>query len=228
MGIRYHSSMGGIVKMIRTIGEQLLDIILPPRARALRMRSRTLSDLAITPTAHELCGITITTLFDYRSPAAQDAIRSLKYDGSEKSATLLAEALADHLREEIVQIKSFSPRPIILVPVPLHTSRRRERGFNQITRVLRALPGEFQDGSLCSIDATLLTRIRATPQQTKLSRSQRLKNVRGAFSADHDAALSVHMILIDDVVTTGATLAECVRTARNTGARVTSLALARA
>ena len=218
----------GVAVQIRDWLELILDVILPPRERSLRMRTRTLDDLALCPTEHHLCGATVTTLVDYRTQAAQDSIRALKYDGSGKSATLLADALADYLREHIAQIHSFTPRQVLLVPMPLHNTRLRERGFNQTERVLRALPIEFRDGTLSRISRDGLVRIRATPPQTKLSRRERLQNVRGAFEADTAIAMKSHLIIIDDVVTTGATLSECTKIAKEAGAMVTALALARA
>ena len=219
---------GLLISSMRECLEQVLDVILPPRARVLRMRTRTLDDLALSPTEHQLCGISITTLLDYRIPAVQDSIRALKYDGSGKSAALLADGVADYLREHIATSHSFTPRPVLLVPMPLHKSRMRERGFNQIERVLRALPIEFRDGTLSRISSEALVRTRATPPQTKLSRLERLQNVRDAFMANDTIASQSHLIIIDDVVTTGATLSECTKVAKIAGAKVTALALARA
>jgi ComF family protein len=165
---------------------------------------------------------------DYNAQAVQDAIRTLKYDGTKSAARLLAAGLADYLREEIANMKTFSPRTILLVPVPLHTSRVRERGFNQMERVLHELPDEFKDGSMSRIAFNSLARVRATPQQTRLSRTERLKNVSGAFAADGVAVRGAHIVIIDDVTTTGATLSECVRALESAGAQVTAIALSRA
>ena len=115
----------------------LLDVILPRKARTVRAESLTIEHLALAPKEHDACGIRITTLLDYKNSAVEDCIRALKYDGSARSAELLAEALADYLREEISQAKSFSPRQILLVPIPLFKARERERGFNQIELVLK-------------------------------------------------------------------------------------------
>ena len=214
---------------IRALFISALDIVLPRRARTVRAENWTLDDLAVSPKTHEACGARITTLLDYRHSAVEDCIRALKYDGSSRAAELLAETLADYLREEISQAKSFSPRQILLVPVPLHKARERERGFNQIELVLKKLPREFLDGTLASFSPRALARMRATPPQTRLSREERLKNVKGAFSvSDAAAARAAHVFLIDDVTTTGATLAEASRPLKKAGAEVTMLALARA
>lgn len=207
----------------------ILDIILPRRERRVRTESRQLEDIPLSPVSHDLLGVRITTLMEYQNPAVEDLIRSLKYDGSTYAAKLAASLLADYLREEVAQSRAFSARKILIIPVPLHKSRARKRGWNQIELVLRALPQEFRDGSLATLAPHVLTRIRATPPQTRLSRRGRLSNVAGAFAvSDESAVRNTHAFLIDDVTTTGATLANAATSLRHAGASVTLLALARA
>ena len=217
------------LQKIREVFISALDIILPRRARTIRAENWTLYDLAVSPKNHDACGIRITTLLDYKNPAVEDCIRSLKYDGSSRAAELLSEALADYLREEIAQIKSFSVRPILLVPIPLYKTRERERGFNQVETILKKSPREFLDGTLASYSPRALARIRETKQQTHLSRAERLQNMTGAFSVPvPESVRDSHIFLIDDVTTTGATLAEAARALEQSGAEVSALALARA
>lgn len=204
----------------------VLDAVIPPRERAVRLRMQKASDLPLSPrTAHTSA---VMSLMPYHGTAAEDAVRALKYDGSTDAARLLAHALEDYLREEIAALKLLSPRPVLLVPVPLHPKRERERGFNQIERVLHELPQEFRDGSTSRLELRALFRVRATPPQTKLARAERLRNVRGAFSAHHALVRGAHVIVIDDVVTTGATLGECTKTLEKAGARASAIAFARA
>jgi ComF family protein len=205
-----------------------LDVILPEKARATRTRTRSLSDFQLVPTQHELLKERITTLLDYKDTAVADLVRALKYEHSGKAADLAAEALADYLREEVSALRTFSARPIMLVPMPLHVLRVRERGFNQMEKVLSKLPAEFHDGALSRISTSALLRIKQTPQQARLSRVERLKNVSDAFSVGDDPVKNAHVILIDDVTTTGATLASAAKPLRKAGAIVTLLALARA
>ena len=216
-------------RKFRGVIVSVLDIILPRRDRTVRAENWTIEDLAVSPHTHDACGVRITTILDYRTPAVEDCIRALKYDGSSRSAELLAEALADYLREEIAQARSFSVRPVLLVPIPLYKARERERGFNQVEAVLEKLPKEFLDGTLASLAPKSLARIRETKQQTKLSREERLKNMKNAFSVPNaEAVRDTHVFLIDDVTTTGATLAEAASPLRKAGAEVSALALARA
>ncbi|MEK7133982.1 MAG: hypothetical protein AAB804_02840 [Patescibacteria group bacterium] len=217
------------VAMIRYACESVLDAILPLRERTARTKSREPGDIPLTLEVHDLLQANITTLMDYRNSAVQDLIRSLKYDGSGYAAQLGATLLADYLREEIASHRRFSKHKILIVPVPLHGTRARERGFNQVALVLESLPQEFRDGTLAKFAPEALTRARDTRPQTHLPRSERLSNVAGAFVAPNAALVGkTHVFLIDDVTTTGATLVNAATPLRRAGAEVTLLALARA
>lgn len=207
----------------------LLDAILPQKDRVRRTSARTASDIPLSPTAHQLLGKEITTILDYRENATAELLQSLKYDASGHAVKLCSVLLEDYLREEIAAERMFSKKSIVLIPVPLHESRLRERGFNQIEIILQNLPHEFHDGALSYVTTELLLRTRPTKQQTRLSRQERLENVTGAFSLSEQHDLeNAHVFLIDDVATTGATLVEASRPLRDAGVNVTLLALARA
>lgn len=212
--------------MVRTFAvfiQSVIDIILPRKERVMRLDSYTVDDILVEPISHEACDVEITTLMHYRTRAVEDLVKALKYDRAGYAAGLLADVLAEYLREEIAQLQAFSTKKVLLIPVPLHASRRRERGFNQIEKVLAALPEEFKNGTLASIDAKSLVRTRATPQQTRLSREERLRNVGGAFALAKPLE-NVHVILIDDVTTTGATLSEAARPLGNIDRTLIALA----
>ena len=115
--------------------------------------------------------------------------------------------------------------PEAIVPVPLHRSRLRQRGYNQALELAKPLAKHF--GISLLRDTLRLTR--ATHAQTELTAVQRRRNVRGAFVANPDDKAPEHVAVLDDVFTTGATLAECVRVLKRAGAqRVDVWALARA
>jgi ComF family protein len=171
---------------------------------------------------------TITTLLNYKDRNTHNVIQALKYDASRDAVHLCSTVLADFLAEEIATLRTFSDRSIMLVPIPLHPERTRTRGFNQIEKVLRGLPKEYRDGTMSSVQP-LLVRTRDTPHQTHLPRNERLKNVDGAFALRKDISIKhAHIILIDDVTTTGATLTCAGTPFRRSGATITLLALARA
>lgn len=112
----------------------------------------------------------------------------------------------------------------LIVPLPLHPERLRQRGFNQALEIARALASTRR----LPIDASSCRRVRDTPAQAGLAWRERIKNLRHAFACDADLS-GARIILVDDVMTTGASLAECARTLKLHGAaEVTALVLARA
>ena len=226
----YYAAMEleGIFALGQRMLLEALDVVLPERARAARIRKKELCDFPLVPTEHALLSARITTLLDYKDHSVSDLIRALKYEHSGRAADICAQALADYLREEIASVKTFSPRPVVLVPMPLHKTRVRERGFNQMQKVLARLPREFKDGTISRVEGDALLRTKHTPQQARLSRAERLKNVADAFTADAARAKNMHIFLIDDVTTTGATLVSAAKPLRKAGALVTLIALARA
>jgi len=151
----------------------------------------------------------------YAGPLA-DAIRRFKYAGR----TDLAPALAALLVE---CAPLYGGAVDAVLPVPLHPSRLRQRGFNPAALLSRPLARALGARLLLSS----VRRVRPTPAQAGLPRSQRKDNVRGAFEIA--GPLGDRILVVDDVRTTGATLAELALTLREGGVReVSTLALARA
>jgi ComF family protein len=112
----------------------------------------------------------------------------------------------------------------LILPMPLHPRRLGRRGFNQALELARPLARAW--GLPIEVDA--LRRVRDTPAQSELDAEARRRNVRGAFQAREDAVSGRHALLFDDVVTTGATVAEAAATLLDAGARaVRVLAVAR-
>ena len=102
----------------------------------------------------------------------------------------------------------------LIVPVPLHKKRRRERGFNQAEEISRVIGKRAESRSR----PTPLKKIRHTPPQTSLERHERAENVRGAYIVGRKSTVEGKiMLLVDDVFTTGSTLGECARVLREEG-----------
>lgn len=145
---------------------------------------------------------------------ARDAVHRLKYEGWWRAA----EALAGAMRG----LEPLTGR-VCLIPVPLGARRRRTRGYNQAERIAAALGA----AAGLPVRANLLARRRETRTQTALAPEARQANVAGAFEAHGAAGLSC--VLVDDVFTTGATLAEAGAALRRAGAaRVEAVTFARA
>jgi competence protein ComFC len=103
----------------------------------------------------------------------------------------------------------------IIIPVPLHPARERQRGFNQA-----ALLAELLSAHMSIQARPALERIRYTTTQTAFDRAERMENLHGAFRLRKNADVrDLHVFLIDDVLTTGSTLSECARVLKEAGAR---------
>lgn len=112
----------------------------------------------------------------------------------------------------------------IVVPVPLHARRQRERGYNQAQLIAQSWAATHGT----PIDERMLARVRYTSQQARLGRPERFSNIKDAF-VWQGTVCPEHIILVDDIFTTGATLQECARVAKAAGVRrVDAVVLARA
>jgi ComF family protein len=149
----------------------------------------------------------------------EDALRSLihllKYQRIRPAARPLGKALAQTIR----LLLSEFPGPFLICPVPLHRQRYSTRGFNQAEEVLRVALRELRDLPV-EFAPKLLVRTRFTESQTGFTREQRRANLRGAFAVSRPArVLGRNIILVDDVLTTGATADECSRILLRAGAK---------
>ena len=145
-----------------------------------------------------------------------DAIHKFKYGRD----TSLAGPLA-----ALVRGSHIPQSPCLLVPVPLHPGRLRERGFNQSLLIAR----ELSRITALPLAYNRLRRARDTGQQVGLKAAERKKNVSGAFTVDEPGFFKgKKLLLIDDVITTGATLNECAKVLKKAGAEVIALTVARA
>lgn len=149
-------------------------------------------------------------LYFYKSAGGYSRLsQALKYDGDIASGKFFAGMLGRRMNEA----GQFSDVTAV-VPVPLHWTRRWRRGYNQAEVIAREVAREMG----CPLETGMLSRIRRTETQTRLSTEAKAENVKGAFSADA-AVLArilgsadggmVHLLLVDDVFTTGSTLCAC-------------------
>ena len=200
---------------------RLLDLFFPDRCAACgrtgallclecRRALRPYPPEAPTPGLDAVCVAWI-----YEGPARK-AVHTFKYQRRRRVAAALADALADAL--------AGAPPGEALVPVPLHAGRLAERGFNQSEELARRLGQRWG----LPVLAEGLARCRDTGHQADLARRARLTNVAGAFVWRGAGPPPTRALLVDDVLTTGATLAACAEALRAAGTReVRAVALAR-
>jgi ComF family protein len=156
----------------------------------------------------------------YEAPLVQ-AILLLKFEQIEPLGSWFAERLAELAHNEGNLLAAD-----VVVPVPLHRDRERERGYNQAALISRPLAKRLR----LPHKAVLLMRTRARPDKRILSLEERWDSVRGAFATRPGSQVdSLRVLLVDDVLTTGATLDACARALREAGAKsVIGLTVARA
>jgi ComF family protein len=133
----------------------------------------------------------------------RDVVHQFKYDGKRH----LRRIVSGWMREGLADTRLCHPVPEVLVPVPLHWWKRRLRGFNQA----ELLAGELSSSEGMRV-LNALRRVRLTVTQTQLAREERRLNVCGAFGIRRRIARQIqgrHLLLVDDVFTTGATLDAC-------------------
>lgn len=226
----------------RSCWNQFLDLVLPPRCIDCRRLGVWLCPECISrfprveaPVCARCGGTVVTDGLCARcrtSPLQIECIRSVIYfEGTLREAvhlfkysgrTVLAEPMGDLMAAYWRQ----NPMPVdVVVPVPLHTARLRERGYNQAALLAR----EMARRAGLAVDAEVLVRQRATASQVDLDAQQRRENVRAAFRCSSDRLAGQRVLLIDDVCTTGATLEACSVALSEGGVRsVQALTLARA
>lgn len=212
----------------------LLDLLMPPgcascgRSGAL-MCSQCLgtleapsrpSDRFLAPDAGIVVGESLAlalAAFAYAGPMRK-ALAALKYSGASRLAPILARNAEPALQRLLVL-----SGPAALVPVPVHLERRRIRGYNQAELIAREL-GRSSGFPVLGV----LDRVRPTTRQHRLDRSARLRNLRGAFAVRHEARVAAAVILVDDILTTTATLESCAAVLHDRGCEaVFGFALAR-
>jgi ComF family protein len=154
----------------------------------------------------------------YFEGVLRQAMHWFKYRGRAVLAEPLGGLMAEYWKQHGEPID-------VVVPVPLHAARLRERGYNQAALLAREMARRVG----LVVDEQVLLRRRATASQVKLNADQRKENVRAAFCCSSDALAGKRVLLIDDVCTTGATLEACAIALREGGVHsVRALTLARA
>jgi ComF family protein len=149
----------------------------------------------------------------------REAIHALKYDRIHPAAKRLGRMLA----QAMMKLYGEAPAEMLVVPVPLHRKRKKERGFNQARALaehaISVLRETHPDWKL-ALEARALVRVRLTESQARLSTRQRRMNMRAAFEVvDPEAVRGRDVLLVDDILTTGATARSAARALTRAGAK---------
>jgi ComF family protein len=214
-----------LVKISRLpVCQQCLDAMLPISGGLCAIcGERIFSPYAVSGSAGPLCGLCsrIKPLFEravaYGSyeDGLRELIHLLKYGGVRPSANVLGRMLA----EAITSLHADLPPDAMMIPVPLHRTKFRQRGFNQAELIARAAIKIRGAARPLHLRTDIFVRKRNTASQIGLTGHQRRANLRGAFAVTRPTEIKGReVIVVDDVYTTGATVSECARILLRAGA----------
>ena len=212
-----------MLPLLKRVYTQLLQTLFPPRQDERLFLSENSEHLysKLPPAEHdqvleELCA---SACFAYKDQRVRALIRLLKYRGNTHIIQLCAKALEEELLEILADAALFDAVAVpLLVPIPLSPERLRERGFNQSHRLAEALLSQTTE----TIDYApyALTRVHThRPQAHTQSKAARLKAMQNVFTAQASLVQNRDVLLLDDVITTGATLRDASRALHQAGAR---------
>lgn len=170
----------------------------------------------------------VAAFFNYQeNKAVSELIKNFKYHFARDINTLWSQISQDFL-DSMWSAGNWPSADFAIIPIPLHSRRRRERGFNQANLIAQNIFEKLKkDHQGIDFDDHNLQRVKFTKQQAKLNRQERLANLRDAF-AWVGAKSPKNVILVDDVFTSGATMQECARVLKKSGTeKVFGLVMAR-
>lgn len=207
--------------IVHAVSTFIRDLLFPPetwRVRLDHLDARIVAETATGVWVHRAVHCIAPLPFDHA--LVRTVVHAAKYRAHERSASILGDVLSPFVAEELAERRMAGMfETAHVVPVPLHATRLNERGFNQSERIARALVTSIGDSTLV-LTPHLLTRTRHTETQTKQARHERITNMRDAFAVtERNLVHNANIILVDDVITTGATLRAATRALEAAGAR---------
>ncbi len=223
---------------IKALFHGALDLLFPPDTHTTQFEHTSSEDLwrlLVHSGIQEIGTLRFTSLFAYADEKTKSVVWEIKYYGNQKITEIVGRLLAQEIQKELstrtqkelhTKLRPKS-EPFIVIPIPLTQKRIRERGYHHTELIAKAtiqhLPDTFEYAG------SVLRKIRHTPKQSSVEdRQDRFKNIRGAFAIADSAENSEkvrgrHIILLDDVITTGATVAEAKRVLLAAGAASVSI-----
>ena len=151
----------------------------------------------------------------YNAGIAQKLLHEIKYKGDTGLGEYLGKMFIRHITTE----KAFANIDVV-IPIPLHKSKLLSRGYNQSYFLAKGMAEELK----IKVDDETVVRYKKSETQTRKSRAERWQNVSGIFQITNDSLRDKNVLLVDDVITTGATLEACGEAILNSGAESLSIA----
>ena len=204
----------------------ILDIMFPTKCMVC---GKTGADLCLpclskAPAAERESAEWIFPIYDYRHPTIKKSLWLLKYNGKKRLANIFAEVIYEKIQEELSELSVMENfiEPV-LIPIPLSPKRYRERGFNQAELICREIIkiNNIRHGVYIKLENNILIKPKDTEHQAHIKdRRERMKNMAGTFTVKNNELIkNKNIILIDDILTTGATLTEAKKVLKQAGAR---------
>ena len=212
---------------LSTFFEYAFDLLTPPRRTEKIVRTLSLATLcALAPPPRELLGdTTAISILPYKDPAVAALVWEVKYYANKRAAKLAGALFA----EVFLDIASEEVGHIVLIPIPMHHKRKKERGHNQTELLCKAALAHLSGRGSFDYKPDILERTLYTTAQQGLPKHRRLRNVtnsmklKGGVKKDggnlKNSLKDRVCIIVDDVSTTGATFAEAYRALKESGAR---------
>lgn len=211
----------------RALVSTILDVVFPAKRakqRQWELMRPAQFEHAATKSAHDavLASANALALFSYNDPLVREALHALKYSGEKSVAALFGALIADHLKEELSGHMLLSEKMPLLVPVPVTFGRHIERSYNQTELIAREVAARLPEHVEHAPGVLARTAFHGS-QALAPTRRERSENVRGVFSVkDQNTVRGRDVILLDDIITTGATTNEAAATLLGCGARSVS------
>src|ERR1035437_8179055 len=227
---------------LNTILNSILNIVFPAKCILCGKNGADLCLICLSnsPVAEPENTNWIFPLYNYHHPSIKKSLWLLKYKGKKRLAKIFAEVIYDKILEELSELsvmENFTNS--ILIPIPLSPKRYRERGYNQaeliceeiikisktryLTPPLAPLSSNLERGrdEVFTLETNILIKPKKTEHQARIKdRRTRLKNIIGSFAVKNPEKIkNRNVILLDDITTTGATLAEAKKVLKQAGAR---------
>lgn len=202
-----------IYSKFHSVLNSILDIIFPRLCLGCKSQQTLLCPGCLEKAPHPNANLPpwIKALYSYKYPIIKNSIWQLKYQYAYGLGRIYGEILYDAISEDLARDPRLRNLPLYIVPIPVTSKRKRERGYNQAGLISHALLScdvshTYKDGS------RFLKRLEMELRQSHTkNKIERIRNIKGSFILGEPLPANSHFLLIDDVVTTGATLEEARR-----------------